>query len=95
MFLVQMPQSPLLKTEAYDKYDMDEYPLGTNACVAVISYTGEFYSYLIHLPCTASIACVKDFPRRCFQLTSSKPPEVVVSFDFRIKIAKNSSSERP
>uniref|UniRef100_A0A915C6V3 DNA-directed RNA polymerase subunit beta n=3 Tax=Parascaris TaxID=6254 RepID=A0A915C6V3_PARUN len=40
MYRLQFPQSPLLKPEAYDKYEMDEYPLGTNACVAVISYTG-------------------------------------------------------
>ena len=39
--LLQFPQDPLLKLEAYDKYEMDDYPLGTNACVAVISYTGE------------------------------------------------------
>lgn len=31
----------MLKPEAYDKYEMDEYPLGTNAIVAVISYTGQ------------------------------------------------------
>ncbi|KAK6731419.1 hypothetical protein RB195_007719 [Necator americanus] len=40
MYRLQFPQSPLLKLEAYDRYEMDEYPLGTNACVAVISYTG-------------------------------------------------------
>lgn len=38
--LFQTPQSPLLKLEAYDRYQMQNYPLGTNACVAVISYTG-------------------------------------------------------
>ncbi|CAL2030071.1 unnamed protein product [Caenorhabditis brenneri] len=40
MYRLQFPQQPLLKLEAYEKYEMDEYPLGTNACVAVISYTG-------------------------------------------------------
>ncbi|VDP02044.1 unnamed protein product [Heligmosomoides polygyrus] len=40
MYKLQFPQSPLLKLEAYERYEMDEYPLGTNACVAVISYTG-------------------------------------------------------
>ncbi|GMR53854.1 hypothetical protein PMAYCL1PPCAC_24049, partial [Pristionchus mayeri] len=40
MYRLQFPQSPLLKLEAYEKYKMEEYPLGTNACVAVISYTG-------------------------------------------------------
>uniref|UniRef100_A0A0K0EYJ3 DNA-directed RNA polymerase subunit beta n=1 Tax=Strongyloides venezuelensis TaxID=75913 RepID=A0A0K0EYJ3_STRVS len=40
MYRLMFPQSPLMKTEAYDKYEMDEYPLGTNAIIAVISYTG-------------------------------------------------------
>ncbi|KAL3123172.1 hypothetical protein niasHT_010342 [Heterodera trifolii] len=40
MYKLQTAQKPLLKLEAHDKYEMDEYPLGTNACVAVISYTG-------------------------------------------------------
>ncbi|MFH4977140.1 hypothetical protein AB6A40_003849 [Gnathostoma spinigerum] len=40
MYRLQFPQDPLLKLEAYTKYNMEEYPLGTNACVAVISYTG-------------------------------------------------------
>ena len=40
MYRLLFPQSPLLKPEAYDLYKMDNYPLGTNACVAVISYTG-------------------------------------------------------
>ncbi|VDM58705.1 unnamed protein product [Angiostrongylus costaricensis] len=40
MYRLQFPQSPLVKLEAYDRYGMDDYPSGTNACVAVISYTG-------------------------------------------------------
>ena len=40
MYRIQFPQKPLLKPAAYDIYKMDDYPLGTNACVAVISYTG-------------------------------------------------------
>lgn len=40
MYRLQFPQSPLLQLEAHKKYGMDDYPLGTNACVAVISYTG-------------------------------------------------------
>uniref|UniRef100_A0A914WPW3 DNA-directed RNA polymerase n=1 Tax=Plectus sambesii TaxID=2011161 RepID=A0A914WPW3_9BILA len=40
MYRIQTPQTPLLKPEAYDKYEMDEYPLGTNAIIAVVSYTG-------------------------------------------------------
>ncbi len=33
------PQSPLVRTKAYTKYDVDHYPLGFNAVVAVMSYT--------------------------------------------------------
>uniref|UniRef100_A0A1I7ZCR6 DNA-directed RNA polymerase subunit beta n=1 Tax=Steinernema glaseri TaxID=37863 RepID=A0A1I7ZCR6_9BILA len=40
MYRLQFAQTPLLQLEAHHKYEMDEYPLGTNACVAVISYTG-------------------------------------------------------
>ena len=40
-YRLQTPQKPLVKTTAYDAYDMDQYPAGTNACVAVISYTGK------------------------------------------------------
>ena len=29
-----------MRTENYEKYDFDLYPSGTNAVVAVISYTG-------------------------------------------------------
>nr|VZI42136.1 unnamed protein product [Spirometra erinaceieuropaei] len=34
------PQSPLVRTKTYVKYDVDHYPLGFNAVVAVMSYTG-------------------------------------------------------
>ncbi|EUB58436.1 DNA-directed RNA polymerase I subunit RPA2 [Echinococcus granulosus] len=34
------PQSPLVRTKTYTKYDVDHYPLGFNAIVAVMSYTG-------------------------------------------------------
>ncbi|OQR72842.1 DNA-directed RNA polymerase I subunit RPA2-like [Tropilaelaps mercedesae] len=34
------PQSALVRPTAYDHFKMDEYPSGTNAIVAVISYTG-------------------------------------------------------
>ncbi|CAH8616162.1 unnamed protein product [Dicrocoelium dendriticum] len=34
------PQSPLVRTKTYVKYDLDHYPLGFNAIVAVMSYTG-------------------------------------------------------
>ncbi|KAK2177567.1 hypothetical protein NP493_591g01025 [Ridgeia piscesae] len=40
LYKLQTPQSPLVRPAVYDFYHMDEYPLGTNAVVAVISYTG-------------------------------------------------------
>src|SRR5689334_23243477 len=40
LFRIQTPQRPIVKTRAHDKYDIDDYPTGTNAVVAVISYTG-------------------------------------------------------
>ncbi|XP_076361964.1 RNA polymerase I subunit Rpl135 isoform X3 [Tachypleus tridentatus] len=40
MYCIQTPQSPLVRPVMYDFYHIDDYPLGTNAIVAVISYTG-------------------------------------------------------
>ncbi|XP_030053972.1 DNA-directed RNA polymerase I subunit RPA2 [Microcaecilia unicolor] len=40
LYRLQTPQSPLVRPYMYDYYDMDSYPIGTNAVVAVISYTG-------------------------------------------------------
>ena len=34
------PQAPLVKCDGYDEYGLGDYPSGTNAVVAVISYTG-------------------------------------------------------
>ncbi|KQJ97293.1 DNA-directed RNA polymerase I subunit 2 [Brachypodium distachyon] len=39
-FHLQTPQSPIVRTATYKKYHMDEFPSGTNAIVAVLSYTG-------------------------------------------------------
>ena len=36
----QSPQSPIARTDTYDDFDMDCYPTGTNAIVAVLAYTG-------------------------------------------------------
>uniref|UniRef100_A0A0E0EZF7 DNA-directed RNA polymerase subunit beta n=1 Tax=Oryza meridionalis TaxID=40149 RepID=A0A0E0EZF7_9ORYZ len=36
----QTPQTPIVRTATYSKYCMDEFPSGTNAIVAVLSYTG-------------------------------------------------------
>ncbi|XP_021567519.1 DNA-directed RNA polymerase I subunit RPA2 isoform X4 [Carlito syrichta] len=40
LYRLQTPQSPLVRPFMYDYYDMDNYPIGINAIVAVISYTG-------------------------------------------------------
>jgi|TARA_B100001142_G_scaffold317492_1_gene358498 DNA-directed RNA polymerase I subunit RPA2 len=40
LYRLQTPQRPLALTETYDVYHIDDYPLGTNAVVAVIAYTG-------------------------------------------------------
>lgn len=40
MYNIETPQSPLVRPALYDHYHLDDYPLGTNAIVAVISYTG-------------------------------------------------------
>ncbi|XP_028784333.1 DNA-directed RNA polymerase I subunit 2 isoform X2 [Neltuma alba] len=40
LYHLQTPQSPIVRTGAYAKYSIDEYPSGTNAIVAVLAYTG-------------------------------------------------------
>ena len=37
---LQTPQSPICRGQRYKEYTLDEYPAGTNADVAVISFTG-------------------------------------------------------
>ena len=39
LYRVLTPQSPMVRPVIYDDYAMDNYPAGTNAVVAVISYT--------------------------------------------------------
>ena len=39
MYRIQSPQTTLVRPAIYDDYAVDNYPLGTNAVVAVISYT--------------------------------------------------------
>ena len=39
LYRLQTPQAPLVRPTVYEDFDMDDYPLGTNAIVAVISYT--------------------------------------------------------
>lgn len=40
LFRLQTPASPLLRTQHWDRIQMDDFAMGTNAIVAVISYTG-------------------------------------------------------
>ena len=39
-YRLHTPQSPIVRNRSYDEHAMDEYANGTNAVVAVISYTG-------------------------------------------------------
>lgn len=40
LYRLQNPQAPVVQTKRHGEYRMDEYPNGTNAVVAVLSYTG-------------------------------------------------------
>jgi DNA-directed RNA polymerase I subunit RPA2 len=40
LYRLHTPQRPIALTAAYDQLHVDEYPLGTNAVVAVLAYTG-------------------------------------------------------
>lgn len=40
LYRIQNPEVPLVQNQAQSDYMMDQYPQGTNAVVAVISYTG-------------------------------------------------------
>jgi DNA-directed RNA polymerase I subunit RPA2 len=40
VYRILFPQEPLVHTNKYEEYDFRQYPSGTNAVVAVISYTG-------------------------------------------------------
>ena len=42
LYRLQTAQSPLVRPYLHDDLDMDNYPLGTNAIVAVLSYTVGF-----------------------------------------------------
>ncbi|KAI4323574.1 hypothetical protein L6164_023169 [Bauhinia variegata] len=40
LYHLQTPQTPIVRTSSYTKYNIDRYPTGTNAIVAVLAYTG-------------------------------------------------------
>lgn len=39
LYRLQTPMTPLFRPAHYDKINMDDFPMGTNAIVAVVSYT--------------------------------------------------------
>ena len=43
IYRLQTPTSPFFRPLHYDKIQLDDYAMGTNAIVAVISYTGKNY----------------------------------------------------
>ncbi|KAG9150706.1 hypothetical protein Leryth_008151 [Lithospermum erythrorhizon] len=40
LYHLQTPQTPIVRTKTYENYCIDDYPLGTNAIVAVLAYSG-------------------------------------------------------
>ncbi|KAL6562796.1 DNA-directed RNA polymerase I subunit RPA2 [Orobanche hederae] len=40
LYHLQTPQTPIVRTKAYEEYNIDDCPLGTNAIVAVLAYSG-------------------------------------------------------
>lgn len=44
LYRLQTPQSPLVRPTAHDELAIDNYAVGTNAVVAVISYTVSLYT---------------------------------------------------
>ncbi|CAF4876145.1 unnamed protein product [Rotaria sp. Silwood1] len=40
LYYITTPQAPLVRTRVYNQYALDDYAMGTNAIVAVLSYTG-------------------------------------------------------
>lgn len=39
LYYITTPQAPLVRTRVYNQYALDDYAMGTNAIVAVLSYT--------------------------------------------------------
>lgn len=39
LYYITTPQAPLIRTRVYNEYALDDYAMGTNAIVAVLSYT--------------------------------------------------------
>jgi DNA-directed RNA polymerase I subunit RPA2 len=49
MYRLRTPQKAVVRTQVHVDYDIDDYPNGANAVVAVISYTGNVISFLFVL----------------------------------------------
>ena len=47
LYRLQTPATPLFRTVHYDNIYLDEFALGTNAIIAVISYTVSYFNLLI------------------------------------------------
>jgi DNA-directed RNA polymerase I subunit RPA2 len=39
-YRIQTPQKPIVQNRRHEEYQMDEYPMGTNAILACVSYSG-------------------------------------------------------
>ena len=46
---MQTPQAPMVRPWKYDHFNIDNYPLGTNAIVAVISYTVSVFTLYVNV----------------------------------------------
>ena len=53
LYRLYTPQKPLAQTQGYTKYHVNEYPLGTNAVVAVLAHTG--CAPQVHLAARAAV----------------------------------------
>ena len=40
LYRIHTPQRPVARTQGYERFQVDQYPLGTNAVVAVLAHTG-------------------------------------------------------
>lgn len=45
LYRIQTPASPLFRPVHYDALSMDDFAMGTNAIIAVISYTVKYNNY--------------------------------------------------
>ena len=60
LYRLYTPQKPLAQTQGYTKYHVNEYPLGTNAVVAVLAHTGRVP--VLHHAARAQL-CLRSVPQ--------------------------------